>query len=144
MPLRIVHVDKLMRRNASSIVDEYVDGAEALHCRRNQSLNVRQLLNIARHGQQISPGLFCNCIARFNEEGVASGTQDNSHPFLCQGVGGGIADSLAGTVTIATFPCKPKFIVSPHSIVALQELSPGNEESPTRPERPTFRRSCLL
>ena len=30
------------------------------------------------------------------------------------------------------------------SIVALQELFPGNEESLARPARPTFPRSCLL
>jgi hypothetical protein len=74
MPHRIVDVGELLARNASCIVDEYMDGAEALHCLRGQSLDVGQLLNIARDRQQLSPGLSRDGIARLSKERLASGT----------------------------------------------------------------------
>jgi hypothetical protein len=68
MPLCIIYLGELHARNAAGIVDKYMDSAESLHCLRDQSLDVRQPLNIARHRQQLSAGLSRYPFARLSKD----------------------------------------------------------------------------
>ena len=116
MPLRIVHVGELHPRNASCIVDEYMDGAESLYCLRDQSLDVRQLLNIARHCQQLSTG-FPPMLSRASaRRGSRLAHRTTRTPSCAKAWADAYPIPSLEPVTIATFPCNPRSIVSPPAL----------------------------